>query len=112
LTVYSYDWKNLVISYIGAVLVSFIGIGIGLYSIFASHTCYETNFSTIFYTTRNRALDDIAFKNHLTDPALREVKIKFGMIDDVRTNNHNAFGIECQVVNLTSRPLSVESQDS
>lgn len=101
--VYNYRSRNLLISYITAVIFALIGTAIGLFSLIVNGRSYCTpnSFSSILCTTRNHDLDELVDTKYLgaqpLDKSLASARLRFGMVDGIwsergTSNGHTAFG--------------------
>ena len=101
---YDYKSRNLLISYVTAVVFALIGTTIGLYSFFVNgHSyCTPNSFSAVLRTTCNHDLDELVGAKSLgaqpLDKSLASMRLRFGTIDGVRpdrstSDSHSAFGL-------------------
>lgn len=114
---YNYNSRNLLISYITAVVFAFIGTTVGIFSIIANDRSYSTpnSFSAILRTTRNQDLDELVGAKSLgvepLNKSLANTRLRFGTIDgsqsDLSTSNyHTAFGLENSVTPIVRISVS------
>ncbi|KAL2074611.1 hypothetical protein VTL71DRAFT_8389 [Oculimacula yallundae] len=118
INIYAYNARNLWAAYGSAIFVTFLSILVGFRALLSNGISYETSFSTIVATTRNRALDDVMVGSSTGAQPLRgEVlgtKLRFGGLagEERRTGDEGpngstgsgirraGFGIQGQVVTL------------
>lgn len=114
---YNYRCRNLLISYIAAVIFAFVGTAIGLFSLVVNGRSYSTpnSFSAILCTTRNHDLDELVDAKSLgaqpLDKSLASTRLRFGKVDgigsDSGTNNgHTAFGVSDAVSPIIRASMS------
>jgi len=120
--VYEYDMKNLLVSYAAVILVTFIAMCVGIYSLLENGVYHDTTFSTFMATTRNVDLDTMSDGTCLGDvKKIEQRKLMFGMLindrgtgseESVPVNGetgsdypHAAFGLEGTVVRLRKGAL-------
>jgi hypothetical protein len=120
--VYEYDMKNLLVSYAAVLLVTFIAMCVGIYSLLENGVYHDTTFSTFMATMRNVDLDTMSDGTCLGDvKKIEQRKLMFGMlINDRGTESeesmpvngetgsdypHAAFGLEGTVVRLRKGAL-------
>jgi len=98
---YRYDARNLLISYIIAILFSFLVVGVGFYSIYHNGVVHGTSFSAYVTTTRNSEFDEMAKGHSLgalpLDKKVGGIKIRFGELYEGHANGgpgeiHLGFG--------------------
>lgn len=108
-TLYSYNWRNLVLAYAIAVCATAVCAAVGLDALVTNGYSAETTFSSILLTTRNADLDDLARGHCLGQrPLAREVgkrRLRYGILrsqaDDGAVNgSHACFGLADDVREL------------
>jgi hypothetical protein len=82
--IYSYDSKNLIISYSVAVFFTLLALSLGSYSFRYNGVAHSTRFSALAATTRNLELDAFS-KGHSfgalpLDDRMKDVKVRFGVL--------------------------------
>lgn len=115
--VYHYRCRNLLISYITAVIFALSGTAVGVFSLLVNGRSYSTpnSFSAVLCTTRNDDLDELVDAKSLgaqpLDESLARTKLRFGTIDGIRTdhgtsNGHTAFGLSDAVSPMNRASVS------
>ena len=106
--IYEYDSRNLIISYSVVILLTLLGIALGIFSFLDNGVAHSSAFSAIVATTRNPHLDIMSEGHSLGalpfDEHASRVKLRFGELvgtakedDDAR---HVGFGLEHDVVTM------------
>ncbi|KAK5996953.1 hypothetical protein PT974_02301 [Cladobotryum mycophilum] len=84
--VYSYNRRNLLITYAATFVASFIGVLIGCIAYVKNGVSYDSSFSVIMLTTRNQSLDKLAMGHSMGAKPLAEdvqkAELKFGLLLD------------------------------
>ena len=82
--IYQYDNRNLIISYATALVLTFLGVGIGAFSFLDNGVAHSTAFSAVLVTTRNLTLDEMTVGQSLgavpLDDDIARVRLRFGEI--------------------------------
>lgn len=108
-TLYSYNWRNLLLAYAVAVCAAAVCAAVGLDALVANGYSAETTFSSILLTTRNADLDDLATGHCLGErPLAKEVgrrRLRYGIVrsqayDAAVKGSHACFGFADDVREL------------
>lgn len=101
---YTYNWYNLVVSYLAAVMVALVCVAVGIHAYLANGYSASSSFSSIMFTTRNADLDRLAGGQCLgAQPIPRElgdVKLQYGLLRSETVPAHAAFGLRGTVTKL------------
>lgn len=103
--VYTYDWRNLVISYAIAAALALGTVILGSFTFRRNGVSHASSFSAIVATTRNPDLDTLTKGQCLGAVPLSEdmgrTRLRFGMVGPATEKvRHVAFGLENSVQNL------------
>lgn len=99
-------------TYAIAIAFSAFGVSIGLRALWLNGTCYDTRFSSIMSTTRNRYLDEVILRDSLgsspTPHTLMKAKLRFGELRDGGPEQmaRATFGLQGDVVSLKKGHVS------
>lgn len=111
-TVYSYNWRNLLLAYAIAAAAAAACAAVGLQALVENGYSASTTFSSILLTTRNADLDDLARGHCLGEfPLAKDVgdtRLRYGILrsqdDDVDVSeSHACFGFAGDVRELKKR---------
>ena len=80
--IYSYDSRNLILSYSIAAVFTILSASVGFFALHYNGVAHSTAFSAMIATTRNRDLDKVSRGHSLGALPLgyTEMKVRFGML--------------------------------
>ena len=106
---YSFNERNLFITYAIATAVASLGVLIGFYALSSNGVSHDTSFSAVMATTRNPDLDNLTSGRSLGSAPLSEelkkTKLMFGLLP-LRFGEsvpRAGFGLEGEVLKITKR---------
>lgn len=108
-TLYSYNWRNLLLAYAIAACAAAACAAVGLQALVENGYSADTTFSSILLTTRNADLDDLARGHCLGElPLAKDVgdaRLRYGILrsqddDTEATESHACFGFAGDVREL------------
>jgi hypothetical protein len=110
--VYSYNARNLWLSYGIALLIASLGLLVGILAVYKNGVSHSNGFAGLLCATRNETLSaltaGLSLATRPLDTAIGKIYLKFGLLEHPSSHEsetltpHTAFGLESEVRDIRS----------